>query len=319
MSGLKLAFFFFLCYNLANFRGGVCMEEKDSFIIQMRNSGKFPIASLKVFDSIRKLDVSDYILSHHQSTVELYQEYLNSIYDLDSKKQYPFLKTVKLMEAIDNQALEKEDSFLICIYEQMDKESAIDYVLKRANPILDKKTFIEGHKVLLQGTKSEDLSNKDYRDDNTAYVGYLDQGKLVINYFPISYTEIDEAIDQMLEFYNSDRLDDLLFLKSQVIHGIIASLQMFSDGNTRYARILQNIKLAELTNKTMEQSLQSPALFGTRSYFPFQYDYRKLIWDLAKEPNNDHWDNWFKFNLNRAEDTMYFMDTKLEEFKKVKM
>ena len=93
---------------------------------------------------------------------------------------------------------------------------------------------------------------------------------------------------------------------------------MFSDGNTRYARILQNIKLAELTNETFHYSFESPALFGTRSYFPFQYDYRKLIQNLAVDPSNENWNQWFRFNLNRAEDTMYFMDHKLEQYKKVK-
>ena len=52
---------------------------------------------------------------------------------------------------------------------------------------------------------------------------------------------------------------------------------------------------------------------------PFRYDYRTLIKDLAINPDSEQWNKWFKFNLNRAEDTMYFLDEKLVQYKKARL
>ena len=39
--------------------------------------------------------------------------------------------------------------------------------------------------------------------------------------------------------------------------------------------------------------------------------------DLAIYPNQDSWDNWFEFNLNRYEDQMYFLSSKLDSYKRL--
>ena len=51
----------------------------------------------------------------------------------------------------------------------------------------------------------------------------------------------------------------------------------------------------------------------------FRYDYRNLIKRLAINPSNDEWSKWFDFNLNRTEDTMYFSNEKLAQYKKVRL
>lgn len=107
-----------------------------------------------------------------------------------------------------------------------------------------------------------------------------------------------------------------MFLKSQIIHAIIACLQIFDDGNTRYARILQNLKLYELTNRQLNFLLDAPVLYGTRSYYPYRGKYRELIADLVLSPNNESWFNWFEFNLNRMEDQMYLIDQKISQYKR---
>ena len=55
-------------------------------------------------------------------------------------------------EEFYNQRLEKEDSFLLSLYMQMQKEHAIDYILK--NPNLDSDSLLEAHGILLDGTCS---------------------------------------------------------------------------------------------------------------------------------------------------------------------
>lgn len=290
----------------------------DQSIEQLRSSGNIPVVNFKIFDSIRNLKISEYVLGHIDYTNELYNQYLYNLLSLPEEKQEPFLQAIKAAEIIDNQSLEQEDSFLISVSMQRDRENTIDYFIRNSHPKLVKNTFIEGHKRLLKGTKSECFSNKDHRTDNDSFVGRWVNGELKIRYFSIPYTDIGEAIDQTVDFYNSDSYQEYLFLQPQIVHGLIACLQMFDDGNTRYARLLQNIKLFELTNKKDDFSFQSPALYGTRSYFPFRDKYRELIGHLAIEPTNEHWNEWFDFNLNRMEDQMYFLDQKLDQYKKMK-
>lgn len=287
-------------------------------IEELRNSGSIPVVNLKIFDSISNLKISEYVLGHIDYTNELYNQYLQSLLQLPKEKRLPFINAIKTSEIIDNQVLEKEDSFLISIYMQMDQENTIDYLLKQGNLSLSRDTFIEGHKRLLRGTKSAKFINKDHRTDNEAFVGRRENGEIKIRYFSLPYTDIDEAIDKTLNFYNSDYYNENLFLQPQIIHGLIASLQMFDDGNTRYARILQNIKLHELTNRQYDDSFEGPTLYGTRAYFPFRDKYRELIGNLATNPDNDNWNEWFDFNLNRMEDQVYFLDNKLEQYRKIK-
>lgn len=287
-------------------------------IQELRDSGDIPVVNLNIFDSIRHLEISQYVLGHIDYTNELYNQYIYTLLSLVEEKRTPFINAIKFSEIIDNQVLEKEDSFLISVYMQMEQENIIDYILHNSRPLLSKEAFIEGHKRLLRGTKSAQYANKDYRTDNEAFVGRREQGELKIRYFTLPFTDIEEAIERTVDFYNSDSYNDNLFVKSQIVHGLIASLQVFDDGNTRYARLLQNMKLFELTNSQLGHSFTSPTLYGTRAYFPFRDKYRELIGDLAIAPTNEHWNAWFEFNLNRMEDQMFFLENKLEQYQKIK-
>lgn len=199
---------------------------------------------------------------------------------------------------------------------QTKQTNAIDYLLENGYT-LNKDTFVNAHKLILNGTSSQQFADKDYRTNDEAFVARIENGITKIRYFALPCINIEEAIDRFIEFYNSDIYNDRIFLKSQIIHGLIATLQLFDDGNTRFARILQNIKLAELTSKKYNKDLSLPALYGTRAYFPYRSKYRELIGNLAINPNYENWDNWFNFNLNRVEDSIFFIDNKLSAYKKM--
>ena len=282
-----------------------------------RNSGEYPIVDLKIFDSIDNIIFTDFTLDHMKDTKDLYVKYLDQILEMKHNDQNSFLTTIKSMEVVDNQTLEKEDSFMMSLYMQAKKENSIDYLLKNTSKKLDKKTFINGHKVLLHGTSSDQFSINDYRKDDEKFVGRYENHEPVISYFVLSSDNIEEAIDKIIEFYNSSQYEDKVFTKSQIIHGLVSALQLFDDGNTRYARLLQNIKLFNLTKKEINGSLKAPAIYGTRSYFPYRGKYRELINNLAINPNNETWNEWFNFNLNRFEDQIFFLEEKLDKFKKL--
>lgn len=283
---------------------------------KMRESGEVPTVDLKIFDSIYSLPFSDFVIDHENDTEKIYKQYLNDLLELKNDEIDVYLNAIKSVEIVDNQSLEKEDSFLISLYMQTKQTNAIDYLLENGYT-LNKDTFVNAHKLILNGTSSQQFADKDYRTNDEAFVARIENGITKIRYFALPCINIEEAIDRFIEFYNSDIYNDRIFLKSQIIHGLIATLQLFDDGNTRFARILQNIKLAELTSKKYNKDLSLPALYGTRAYFPYRSKYRELIGNLAINPNYENWDNWFNFNLNRVEDSIFFIDNKLSAYKKM--
>ena len=285
-------------------------------IQKMRESGEIPTVNLKIFEDIYSLKFSQFVIDHENDTEELYKHYLDDMLELKDDDLISYLSAIKSVEIVDNQSLEKEDSFLMSLYMQTERINAIDYLLEN-NGTLNKDTFINAHKLILRGTSSQKFADKDHRNDNEAFVVRIENGNPKIRYFALPYTDIEETINKIIEFYNSKIYNDRIFFKSQIIHGLVASLQLFDDGNTRYARILQNIKLSELTNKKYNKQLPLPALYGTRAYFPNRSKYRELIGNLAINPNYENWDAWFNFNLNRAEDAIFFIDNKLASYKEM--
>ena len=286
------------------------------YVEKMRKSGDIPTVNLKIFDSIYSLPFSQFVVDHENDTEELYTHYINDVLELKDDDLISYLNAIKSVEIVDNQSLEKEDSFLMNLYMQTERTNAIDFLINNG-VTLNRDAFINAHKLILKGTSSQKFSDKDHRIDNEAFVVRVENGNPMIRYFALPYTDIEEAIKKIMEFYNSDTYDDRIFLKSQIIHGLVASLQLFDDGNTRYARILQNLKLSELTNKKYNYNLPLPALYGTRAYFPHRSKYRELISNLAINPNYENWDAWFNFNLNRTEDAIFFIDNKLTAYKKM--
>ena len=286
------------------------------YVEKMRVSGEIATVSLKIFDGIYSLPFSQFVVDHENDTEELYTNYINDVIELNGDNFISYLNAIKSVEIVDNQSLEKEDSFLMSLYMQTERTNAIDFLINNG-VILNRDAFINAHKLILKGTSSQKFSEKDHRTDNEAFVVRIENGNPKIRYFALPYTDIEEAIKKVIEFYNSDTYDDRIFLKSQIIHGLVASLQLFDDGNTRYARILQNIKLSELTNKKYNYNLPLPVFYGTRAYFPHRSKYRELIGNLAINPNYENWDAWFNFNLNRIEDGIFFIDNKLTAYKKM--
>ena len=212
-------------------------------LIKLRDSGNYPIVNLKIFDSINNIKLSERVLDNIKWTEETYIERIESIDRLKERDGY--LESIKLMEVKDNQDMEKEDLFVFDVLSHLYKDNCIDYLLSHK---FNKETFIEAHKILLEGTSTQQFAEKDYRDNNDTYISQVDyDGSVTPYYFALDYKDIPEAIDRLLEYYDSNGDTDP-FQKGIITHGLVAALQMFSDGNTRYARILQYLKIR--VNKT---------------------------------------------------------------------
>ena len=80
-------------------------------IYKIRNSGSIPVADFKIFDSIKILKFSNFVVDNENFTLSMYKEYLDNINSMDAESIISFLKVIKNVEIIDNHSLEMEDSF----------------------------------------------------------------------------------------------------------------------------------------------------------------------------------------------------------------
>ena len=289
-------------------------------IEELRNSGLYPIVDLEIFDTVKALEIFEFTLEREQEIIELYQQYIENILEMKKTNQEKYLKGIKTQEIIDNHLLEKEDPYLVTLYLEANKKTAIDYLIKQQRvPLeyLNKEEIITAHQKLLQLTSCNDYANKEHRTDNEAFVGKRKNGELEIRYFPISHEKIEEAIMNLTLYYNSDIHQNHTLIKPIILHGLTGALQIFDDGNTRFGRMVQNVKIYELTGLNMKMYLSNPALYCSKSYYDFREQYRKKIGEIAIDANNDSWDSWINFNLNRIEEQIYYANNKLADYKKI--
>jgi len=288
-------------------------------IEEMRNSGNYPIVNLTIFDTVRDLQLDDYTLEREQELIDRYKEYLNTILSIKLTPRKKYLKTIKLQEIIDTQMLEKEDSYSIAQSLQDNDKSAIDYLVKAQrfpNTTLTKRKIVGLNKKILTGTQSSIYTKYDYREDDTSYVVKRVKGEPTVHYFSLPCSDIEEGIMNLTLYYNGNLHEEYTLLKPMIIQGLVGSLQMFYDGNTRSARTLQSVKLYELTEKNLKKYFPNPPIYISSSYLHFRDQYRQKIGEIAINPNDETWIQWLNFNLNRFEDQLYYMNDKLGYYTK---
>lgn len=272
-------------------------------------SGLYSIADLSMFEQIDKIDISDNLQMHVEYTNDLLKEYLEEIMELEGKKPglIEFLKAIKEGDVVDNHGLEKENSFLVGLYSQMSRETAMERLIRyyRNEKEITSKNFLGLHSTLLYGTSFDEDK---VRTSNSKFVGRIVNGERVIDYFPIDYKDIREAVNKLIEVYNgrlSNNGFDNVFFQPFLVHGLIGALQMFDDGNTRLGRVMQHALIWQLINERTEFNFELPPVYATRAYYPLRCKYRELIAMQVKENNSVAWNKWFDFNLDRIEDSIY--------------
>ena len=288
-----------------------------------------PIVKMNIFDVLDNYVPSERIKNLIEYTKDLYVELYDKLSEYTDDEKLMFLKTLKESDIIDNQSIEKEDSFLIALRRNFESVFSIDLLLEKVNnnEYISKEDFINIHDTLLIGTSSENKLG--LRDNDLKFVGsyqsnpqtkYFYENR-AISYFPLKHTEIDAALDKFLNFYNSgirpnDKYDVILL--PMVCHGLIAALQLFKDGNTRYGRLFQNVLLHKLANDELNIDLELPLVYATRQYAAYREEYRKKIENIVLNNNVEAWEDWFSFNLKRIQDGIFYNSNCLDSLQSYK-
>ncbi len=300
-------------------------ENIEELINSLINSGIVKRTTLEVLDIYNNFELDDdskYLL---EDILGLYKEYLNSLLILNEHKEV-FLKTLKQEEIKRNQALENVSPFLIQMFMNAKHKSATNLtiqIMKERN-LFSKDDLILINKTILNGLSlSLDNSANHLRTANNSFVGKFktENGRIKfvddVSYIPIDYSDINEALDKILDILNKKDFVNIesIFVNPIFLHGFIAALQCFKDGNSRLARILFHCKLWQLTNFFYNSNLESPALFTSEAilHYEKQEIYRELIKQIAINPNNENFNKWLQFNLLLVEKQIYLNQDKMHE------
>lgn len=290
-------------------------------------SARKKIVDISLFDNIDNIKLSDKTKKDIEFTKEIYIDYLKDLEEFKETDREKILKALMNTETIDNHSLEREDINLLRDYYENHHSTAIRYLIKKLmneNQPLNENIIKKAHEILMRGTSNESIVCSGYRDNNKYFVGYVEDGQKIINFLPICHEEIKEAMQAFINYYESTITEEFdLLAKPFIIHGLLATMQVFEDGNTRLARTLQHIKLQTLTNElfTHEYNLSPfnlPAIYFSKNYIPFRYEYRKLIEDLALIHDDDEWNKWIEFNLYRMQERIFATDNSLILLKRKK-
>ena len=128
--------------------------------------------------------------------------------------------------------------------------------------------------------------------------------------------DVMKFMDDFLKVYKSHSsfIDQNPLLKSTLMSLLLFRIHPFSDGNSRTARMLQNMKLTELFNQVYGLDLQYSPLNMSKNMQMYRPSYLRKVnniyFDLEHE-NNDEINDYFDFMLTRADETIYYNDNRL--------
>lgn len=282
------------------------------------NSGKYPVVDKHLFDNIVSYKPSKKVLDSQAWLLEEYNEYIEMLMTLPQSQREAFLKVIKNYDIRDNQKLENEIGFLIDFQDILanDKNHAIDYILGCGTKSLTKDDLKKAHGILMEGTSTSSEKDYDFRKHNNKVVGYCEDGKRIINYFPPRVTDIDDLADLFLKYYNDPNKNEDLFTAPIIEHGLLATMQIFDDGNTRLARILQHAKLYRQTKEILGYDFSNPILYCSKMYYPQRSEYRKLTIQMAEDADHSTIEEWLLFNHKIFRNQIYKNEGHIGELKK---
>ena len=268
---------------------------------------------MALLEKIERIKLNDDNKSHLEFTVEDYRKYLDMLKSMDPKMLKYFLELLKDTEVIQNQEADIQDPLFLATYSKLQRVTSLDKIValsKKNQGKLEVKDLIHLHTILMKGT-TEDFENG-LRTDNNRFVGFFNNdGSKNIDYIPIDYQDIQQNLEQFLEYYNNADTDNP-FVVPIIAHGILAVMQAFNDGNTRLSRLIQHSKIWQLTNELYGVDLRLPALYLSKNYLCSLGQYRNLQKELAKNDDDEAWNRWIRYNLNMADEQLFYLDNNVK-------
>jgi len=272
---------------------------------------------------IKNLKINDSTLFHLEDTHEKYKNYIDKLLELEQKKLKYFLLNLKNREIINNQEAELEESFLLELFKLSQRKDSIDITMKHyEDGNLDLDELKKIHRIVIKGSSDDISSNYDYRKDNDKWVGhYGTNGAQRVDYFPPDYKDIEPLMTGVLNYLNEPNSENEfndIFVKPFIVHALIAYIQPFGNGNTRLSRVIQHGKICKMTNEKYNTEFSSPTMYLSKNYLLTRAQYRGLIKEIAVNKDDSSWNKWLNYNLNMADEQLYYLDNQVTAYQKQK-
>jgi len=252
-----------------------------------------------------------------EETTERYEEYLKELNGFDERTLRNFLNTIRHHEIENNHRTESMSKFMISFYSQLMEKDSITKLIELLNERqeLSREDIKNLHKILMEGTDCE-VGSDDYRKTDTKFVGAFNpDGSKRVDYMPIPSATIEERMDSVIAMLNAPA-EDNVFVNPFVVHGLIAVMQPFDDGNTRTSRLLQHGKIWTSTNGLYGTNFEQPTIYLSENYLFSKRQYRELINRLAIEESNEAWNTWIKYNLFRIDEQLNYLGNNVAGLKR---
>ncbi|AGA64484.1 hypothetical protein B488_04920 [Liberibacter crescens BT-1] len=196
-------------------------------------------------------------------------------------------------EVLEFEAEEKDKSINPDYEEVINYRNALilstDKILEEKLPICGR-VMREAHKVLMQGVRGRNKSPGLYRRE-PVWIGndiILENAKFI----PCNWPEIEDAMGQLEEYINSDRIPYADYIKLAIIHAEFECIHPFLDGNGRLGRLLIPLIM-------FYYGLITSPCFYISAYLEQNRDmYYENLLSVSRDGN---WQGWIEFFLKAVE------------------
>lgn len=271
-----------------------------------------PTIELDIFNSLDNLVLSDDVYSFAEYLLDEYLDVIGELENIIPEDRKKFLDDLKRKEIINNQLLEGISYKIIKEAYENSTKFSLDEMMKMRDKNLNPEDIVSIHDLIVSGTDCK----KGIRKDNSAFVWGTKNGEKVVDYLPIDCNDINKALNLLSNYCNFNNIHDNIeiFIKPIITHGLIASLQLFDDGNARTGRMFQNAGIWGLTSKVYSNSFKefTPVILSSKQYEPYYSEYRGAVLSLVKDHTSAGWNSWILFNLARIEENLNFISSEMK-------
>lgn len=266
----------------------------------IKHDQAIPIQYFDLLEFVKKIKISDKVLTHLKFTEENFKEYFSKLSNYNDEFILQFLIALAYDEIKNSNKIEK------ITYDEFDfdvKDLFFDKFQMSHNRM---------HKIHKFVMKDE-LPNKkvgSYRK-TPVRVSNIEKNHEEIFWYGAEVQDIKKFMNNFIKIYKStsnECIDSNPYLKSALMHLIFVKIHPYFDGNGRTARILHNIKFTELINKKHDMDLRICPVNLSESIDLNKITYintlDSIYFDLDHD-NNDIINKWFDFMLNMYDEQLY--------------
>lgn len=268
-------------------------------IIKMPQATEFDYFSL--LEYISKIKISTENREHSIEIMNKYVEYMELFfkYDTDIQKLfliYSFYEEIKESNLIENHIVYPEEVLKGNYY--IDDFNISHERIKELHDFIQRGTDEYGYRTV------------------PAWVRMLSKEKEIIYWYGAKPKDINKFMDEFIELYKIKSLSNNIFIECMIIHLLFMKIHPFKDGNGRTARLITNVKFAEVSNRLFNSNLKISPLHLSHSIYRNRETYNKRLnnvyFDLEHD-NNESINKYVKYMLDMYDEQLFYMGNLLKE------